>query len=105
MTCRTPGLYHVILQVQFTNVATGSRATMLRKNAGGNPANGTLVATAQEPASSTLGMIFTISDDVQLAVGDTLEAFAYQNSGGALNPGINGGSGATFLTARWVAIS
>lgn len=98
------GLYSVNFLISFATNATGGRMAELRKNAAGSEVAGTLLGRFVEPsawASSLTSVSGTL--DVQLTAGDYIELFGWQSSGGALS--VNLGAAATFLQARWVAIS
>jgi len=73
------GKYLITGCVEFANNATGVRALSIRHNVGG-----TLLAAVNTPAISGDTTILTIATIYDLAVGDYVELFAYQTSGGAL---------------------
>lgn len=88
------GVYDLSVSVSFAAQSTGNRYFLVRKNAAGSPAGGTLVmletqAATVSPTSSVMGN----SQKVYLNAGDYVEVFAYQNSGGNLN--VSGGVGTT----------
>jgi hypothetical protein len=78
LTCSTAGLYLVIGNISFITNATGFRTCSLKKN------GTTLVCWNGQNAivgDSTYGSIVGLVD---LSVGDYVEVYAYQNSGGTL---------------------
>jgi hypothetical protein len=82
---RTAGKYEIAAQVQFDNNATSWRQIQVRINAAGSQAGGTLVAVNTQSAVngiSTSAQIVPV--EAALAVGDYIELFADQNSGGNL---------------------
>ena len=100
---RTTGRYDIVAQYQAATNATGSRACSVRANAGGNPANGTLIVQNQQGAVTGVSTsVLTQRLSVPLVAGDYLELFANQTSGAALNtvPGV----GVTYLEAKLVGV-
>ena len=85
LTCHTAGTYSVKANVLFAANATGIRGLMVRVNAGGNPVNGTCIAEIIQNATSASYTGMALDTDYVLAVGDYVELFAYQSSGGNLN--------------------
>src|SRR5215831_1233030 len=80
LTCRTAGKYLIGVNIEWNPNATGERIVWLYLN-GGTP-----IAEVRGPAngaSATLGQIATVLQD--MAVGDFVEVYVYQTSGGALN--------------------
>jgi hypothetical protein len=95
------GLYTVKAHTRFAAHATGARGINIRKNANAVQTAGTDVFfTYSLPSSGSVGYVFG-SVDVQLAAGDYLESFAWQNSGGALN--VLGGITESFMSFIWKA--
>jgi hypothetical protein len=86
LTCRYAGIYHVTGNIQFAGNATGSRTLFLRVNGTASQYLG-YVAIA---ASATVPQALHVSSDLNLAVNDYVQLFAYQDSGGALN--VNAGT-------------
>lgn len=83
--CRTAGKYEVAGQVQFNSNATGVRVAMIRLNAAGSYSGGTaLVQNTQGALSGGSTSAACIPTEVELAVGDYIELFGYQTSGGNL---------------------
>lgn len=97
----TSGLYVLQCQLAFAANATGIRSLDIRKNAAGNPASGTLLASSRVTAVSGVITTIPLTVDIQLAFGDYIELFGTQTSGGSLNS--SAGINATFAQLRWVA--
>ena len=96
---RTTGKYEINGQVQIVTNATGYRAVSVRLNAAGSGSGGTLLAQTNVDASSTTVVSVPLpAIEVDLSVGDYIEAFGQQNSGGALNTVV--GSGISFLRVK-----
>ena len=96
---RTAGKYEIAGQVQFASNSTGYRAVSVRLNAAGSGSGGTLLAQTNVDASSTTVVSVPLpAVEVDLSVGDYIEAFGQQNSGGALNT--VAGSGISFLRVK-----
>jgi len=80
LTCRTAGKYLIGCNIEWNPNATGERILWIYLN-GGTP-----IAEARGPnngATAVVGQIATVLQD--MAVGDFVEIYVYQNSGGALN--------------------
>jgi hypothetical protein len=104
ITVPCAGTFLVSAAVQFVANATGVRAIQIRKNAAGSNAGGTSVAQWNTGlASTTAGTTALGCKDIVLASGDYLEAFVYQNSGGALST--VAGDAFTYMSVRLVAKS
>jgi hypothetical protein len=89
---RTAGLYEIVGQVGFANNATGGRIAQVR-------VNNSAVAAGSSPAVSGLGTnVMTGIVERRLAIGDYVEIFGYQTSGGTL--GIGQGADNTFLRVK-----
>lgn len=100
---KTPGKYRVTGQVVFVPNATGSRAARVLLNAAGNPAAGTeLALTTQAAVSGNSTSVPVLVPAYPFAVGDYVELFASQNSGGSLSTNVNG-VGRTYLAIEMVA--
>lgn len=96
-TCQTAGLYLVVAQMAFATSSAGVRLLQVRLNGSANPVVSVeLVPTTMTTSIQGVG-------EVQMNVGDYIELYAYQSSGGALN--VNSGVISTFLDCRWVARS
>ena len=96
---RTAGKYEINGQVQIVLNSVGYRAAQVRLNAAGSGSGGTQLALNVVDASSAALVSLPIPTvEVDLSVGDYVEAFAQQNSGGALNT--VAGSGVTFLRMK-----
>lgn len=99
---RTAGKYEIAGQGQLFSNATGYRAAQVRLNAAGNPAAGTLVTVNQTGAVSGVGTSVGLTPvEIAVTVGDYIELFLIQTSGGALNT--IPGSGVTFLRMKLTA--
>lgn len=95
VVCQVAGWYSVSGGIGFVTNATGARGAVIYKN--GSPltqATGNIVAASNAVHVSTAGEFL-----VQLAVGDYVELYGWQNSGGALS---TAGSGYyPYLCVRW----
>lgn len=100
LTVKTAGRYRVAATATFSANGSGDRYIQIRKNAGGSAAGGSQVvsATAKPSSGSSCTVSTNAALEVQLSVGDTLEAFVFQDSGATLT--LNTGPGDTFLTVR-----
>jgi len=96
---RTTGKYEINGQVQIVLNSVGYRAAQVRLNAAGSGSGGTQLALNVVDASSAALVSLPIPTvEVSLTEGDYVEAFAQQNSGGALNTIV--GAGVTFLRVK-----
>ena len=96
---RTTGKYEINGQVQIVLNSVGYRAAQVRLNAAGSGSGGTQLALNVVDASSAALVSLPIPTvEVALTAGDYVEAFAQQNSGGALNTIV--GSGVSFLRVK-----
>lgn len=96
IVCRTAGKYEISGQVMFASNATGSRVVQVRMNAAGNAASGTQICqTSQGPVSGASTSVPIGPIEVDLAVGDYIEMFGLQASGG--NLASNTGRANTYL--------
>jgi hypothetical protein len=99
---RTAGKYQISGQVNFVVNATGSRQVDVRLNAAGSPAGGTRVNFSSQVALSGVATSVPLPVvPIVAAVGDYIEMFGWQNSGGNLDT--LPGSALTFLTARLIS--
>lgn len=94
-TCQLAGWYSVSGGVSYLTNTTGSRGALIYKNGAAlTQATGGIVA-----ASNALHVAMTGEFLIQLAVGDYVELYGWQNSGGALS---TAGSGYyPYLYVRW----
>ena len=103
ITFTTAGTYQITYNAFWANNATGLRNHTIEKNGNTTQGNGTPIVEpfAISPvAASHSGA--SISVMASFAAGDWIQAFAWQNSGGALN--LSGGSEShASFSARWVA--
>jgi hypothetical protein len=98
---RTTGKYEINGQVQIVLNSVGYRAAQVRLNAAGSGSGGTQLALNIVDASSAALVSLPIPTvEVSLTAGDYVEAFAQQNSGGALNTVV--GVGVSFLRVKLV---
>ncbi|MGZ4559486.1 MAG: hypothetical protein ACXVGQ_00385 [Mycobacteriaceae bacterium] len=84
---QTAGKYEISGQTMYSANATGGRVVQVRLNAAGNPASGTLVAQSSQQAVTTAATATGVplpSVEIVMAVGDYVEMFASQTSGGSL---------------------
>lgn len=98
------GLYRVEAKLAYSNNVTGtSRNAMVRANAGGNVANGTELDRDDLPGAAGGGYVpaLHMGVDWQLAAGEYVELFAYQNSGANLAYTI--GQANVYLSLRRIA--
>jgi hypothetical protein len=80
ITCVTAGRYHLGVVISMAANATGYREVGLLLN------GATVIAAADVPSvGAGAPTRLTASADYALAAGDYVEAYAFQNSGGALN--------------------
>lgn len=94
--CRTAGLYRVGAAVGFTLQATGSRALVVYRD--GTAAR---VGVAVPATPSGISPRLSASGLIRLTVGDYLEIFVWQNSGGPLSL-YNQFGFAAVLEVEWV---
>ena len=80
LTCTQAGKYMITAHVRYATNSTGTRQTAIRLNGTTNIA----VDTRAGNTSSNICQV-NITTIYNLAVGDYVEATAFQNSGGALN--------------------
>lgn len=96
IVARTAGKYDISGQIEFAANATGARSIIVRLNAAGSNASGTLLYQSIQGAVSGNATTVQISKfPVALNAGDYIEMFAYQTSGAAL--AIDAGQAQTFL--------
>lgn len=99
---RTAGKYRIGGQIAYTSNATGIRALNIRLNAAGNPASGTLIYSMQVQAlTSGTSVVAGEPTLYPMAVGDYVELFGQQTSGGSLTTSV--GVNNTFMWMEWVA--
>lgn len=103
MICQTPGLFSIRAASEWASNAAGERRATLRLNAASAPAGGTFILSRDAAVVATIAgaMIFP---EINLTyrmvnVGDYLELFVQQNSGGALVCG--GNPYGTYLSMLW----
>lgn len=82
-TAVVAGWYLVIGSVAFAANGTGNRLVEIRVNGAGAATN--LAQTVILTPGAANGSALTAVSIIQLAVGDYVEAYGYQTSGGALN--------------------
>lgn len=96
VTATQAGKYRVMTQVSFAANSTGDRKIYVNKNS-------TQVAVGtNKPVSGFAATVIAFST-VYLAVGDYVEVFAQQSSGGNLNTSAT--TGETFIEVEWVSPS
>jgi hypothetical protein len=95
------GKWRFTWSVQFSSGATNARVSFLRKN-GGTDANNVIGSASKETPASAFGIHAHGSCVVELAEGDYIEVFVYQDSGGAMNVGsaVSGPADCNFLHAE-----
>lgn len=79
LTCRTAGVYHMDAHVEFASNSTGERQLLLKLN------GTTFIAADSRAAINGNPTKASIPTTYQLVVGDYVEVFVFQSSGGALN--------------------
>lgn len=95
LVCQQAGMYVATLWAEFATNATGERMAKIQLNGAGTNSGTDMANTrvnADATASSPTELVCT-TPPVHLGVGDYLEAYALQSSGGALN--VNGGAGSS----------
>jgi hypothetical protein len=96
ITAVTAGWYLVTAAVEFATSATGARIVNIKKN-------GTSVLAGNNAGPESFQMPQSVTCLVFLAVGDYVQALAYQASGGSLGTiGATGVNGGTNFSAVWV---
>ncbi|MBT2213454.1 hypothetical protein [Actinomadura sp. NEAU-AAG7] len=93
-----PGIYVVTVFVRWVTNATGIRTINLRMNAGGNPAGGTTLLSANAGALSGVQTPHIVSRQIVMDPGDYVETFISQSSGGTLALD----AGASFCEMYWM---
>ncbi|NUQ98871.1 MAG: hypothetical protein HOY79_20700 [Streptomyces sp.] len=94
-TCQVAGWYSVSGGIGFLTNATGARGAVIYKNGAAlSQSTGTITAASPAIHVATAGDFL-----VQLAVGDYVELFGFQSSGGAL--GTAGSGYYPYLYVRW----
>jgi len=103
ITINTTGVYAVAASVGFGANTTGARALMVGKNGGGVYASATRLpgCYVESPAPSTGAWNHSLSSLASLTAGDTVEVFAYQNSGSS-PLAYNVGSKNMQLSVAWI---
>jgi hypothetical protein len=81
-TAVVAGYYFVIAQVGYAANASGNRLIEMHKNGGSTLNLGQGVGLAPTTSNNSANQVSAL---VQLNVGDYIEAYTYQTSGGALN--------------------
>lgn len=97
ITAQVAGPYYVCGAVRFLSNATGDRKAAIRKNSGGSSSGGTRQVGAIHRAAPGDVTEIPLATIVELGVGDYVELFAFQSSGGALS--IEGGE-----SYNWLAV-
>ena len=103
ITFTTAGTYQVTLNCLWANNSTGLRNHTIEKNGTTTQGSGTTIIEpfAIQPVAATHSGA-SISVSASFVAGDYIQAFVFQNSGGALNLAGNSESHSSF-SARWVA--
>jgi hypothetical protein len=95
VTCQVAGWYSVSGAVGFSTNSSTSRGAVLYKNGSSiTQATGNIAAASNVLHVATAGEFL-----IQLAVGDYVELYAFQNTGAALNSAVSGYS--SYLYVRW----
>lgn len=93
--CQVAGWYSVSGAVGFSGSTIGARGAVLYKNGASlTQATGNINAASNVLHVATVGEFL-----IQMAVGDYVELYAFQNTGSALNSAIGGYS--SYLYTRW----
>ena len=90
------GVYSIGANVAYASNATGYRLTEIRVN------GSTRIALTTIPGMSLDNLVVNLSCDYYLSVGDYVETFATQTSGGILAV-VSGSAYSPEMWARWVA--
>lgn len=91
LECKTAGIYLCSYVLHFAANATGIRAAHIYKN-------GAAANAFNSMAAANLNQTCACTKPIRLAVGDTIELYGYQNSGGNLT----NADDYCFLSAQWV---
>ena len=94
LTCKTPGKYIISLAIRFDAHATGFRVAALRVNVP------LLIAAQENPPGLSDYVRFTVTTIWDLALNAYVEAYVWQNSGGALNVLATAGYSPEFMMQR-----
>ena len=97
-TAQYAGWYFIPFTVGYATSAVGRRIGLLRVN--GADVNGTGYATG---AFATFATVVSAASLVFLNVGDYVEVFAYQDSGGALNTSVGFAYEQSTMNVVWVS--
>lgn len=100
VNANTAGQYLVVVTVEFDAHATGRRQIMLRKNAGGNSANGNTLGAVNYATVATGNAGIQYTRVANLNVGDYVEAFVYQTSTTTL--AVVGGQDNTYMQVHYL---
>ena len=107
ITIQTPGRYAIAAKLTFAANTTGIRRIMIRKNAAGSSTGGTELYTETTQAITSAGIKTPVSmpagPEFQLSAGNTIEVFAFQDSGAALT--LDTPTGSIYLSVRLVQIA
>jgi len=98
----TAGRYDIEGRCAWAATANGSRRIHIRRNAGGNYSNGTMVDAfvwGSTPSTADVGCFEFMRATATFAVGEYIEMFLYQTSGSAL---VLNASFPTWMRARLV---
>lgn len=87
------GIYLCHAQIEFAANATGTRSVFIEHN-------GTIIAQQVIDARSSGVTIVSVESSVKLAVGEYVEAFVSQTSGGSLN--VDSGAATSFFEVEWI---
>lgn len=90
LTATTPGTYKIGCNVVWASNATGYRLLMIRRNSNQSATGGSVIATdARMSISGTSASVLNMGQSIEVAsrldIGDYVEAFVRQSSGGTLN--------------------
>lgn len=98
-TARYPGWYQIAGHVSWAGNATGRRWSFVRVNGTDVPGSQTaLAATSADDIS-----VPAVTKQVYLAIGDYVELFAMQSSGGNLNTYVGSDEAYSHMSVRWVS--
>lgn len=95
-TAQTAGWFEFYAEIMFGNASGGDRGARFLKNGAGNPFGEHVIGSATTTAGAG------IHGWALLSVGDYVETFAYQNSGGSLIVGATFDNSPTYMTAKWI---
>lgn len=101
ITIATAGVYSCTAVASWAGNASGLRLVRIVRSRGGSLVN----VSAQIDTAANADQPSSCSGTIECAAGDLIRMMLFQNSGGALNVGLNGAGaefGVTHLSATWL---